>query len=186
MIKKISSLLWLLLIIGALSILFKHPEFADPMEIARFFKRFEAQAFLLYLLVSMLRGFTLIPSTPLILAGTLLFESQPLVLIISMLGIIFSSSMIYFFSDYLGFSQYFYKKEQSIDRIKIHLNSPYGFLFIVLWSFLPMTPTDAVCYVAGTTKMQYKKFITAVIVGESLICTIYIFGIRGVSELFFR
>ena len=186
MIKKISSLIWLLLIIGALSIFFMHPEFAEPKELALFFKRFEAQALLLYLLVSMLRGFTLMPSTPLIIAGTLLFESQLLVFCISIFGIIFSSSLIYFFSDYLGFSQYFYKKERVIDRIKIHLDSPYGILFVLLWSFLPMTPTDAVCYVAGATKMQYKKFIAAVFAGESLICGIYIFGIRGVSELFFK
>ena len=134
-------------------------------------------ALLSYLVLSLLRGFTLLPSTPLVLAGTLLFPGQPiLVLAISVLGIIFSSAMIYFFSDLLGFSEYFSKsKPELTEKLKARLEHPLGSVFVALWAFFPFVPTDLVCYVAGTIRMNFLSFIIAIFVGETILCVIYIF-----------
>ena len=98
------------------------------------------------------------------------------VLVVSMLGILLSSSMIYFFSEYLGFSEFFEKhKPELIGRLKVRLEHPLGFLFVAFWAFFPLVPTDLVCYIAGTTKMNYWKFIAAVLVGEVMQCSFYVF-----------
>jgi uncharacterized membrane protein YdjX (TVP38/TMEM64 family) len=36
-------------------------------------------------------------------------------------------------------------------------------------------PTDAICYVAGLVKISYKKLVTAVIIGEIPLVTIYVY-----------
>jgi uncharacterized membrane protein YdjX (TVP38/TMEM64 family) len=48
--------------------------------------------------------------------------------------------------------------------------------FVVLWAFFPLVPTDAVCYVAGSIRMNFLKFIAAIFVGEVFLCSLYIFG----------
>ena len=127
--------------------------------------------------MSVLRGFTLLPSTPLVLAGTFLYPDQPwLVLATSMAGILISSSLIYFCSEALGFAEYFEsKRPAAVARIRERLERPTGLIFVALWAFFPLVPTDAVCYVAGSTKMNFVKFIFAVFIGESVLCSIYIF-----------
>ena len=128
--------------------------------------------------MSALRGFTLLPSTPLVIAGTILFPEQPfLVLFVSMAGILLSSSMIYFFSDLLGFSDYFENHNPArAHKIKRRLERPSGFVFVIAWAFFPLVPTDLVCYLAGTTKMNYTKFIVAVFLGELALCSFYVFS----------
>lgn len=145
--------------------------------IAEFLGRFSGVIWLIYLGFSIVRGITLLPSTPLVLAGTLLFPEQPFaVLAVSMTGILLSSTMIYFFSEYLGFNEYFEgQKPELTHKIKAKLEHPLGFLFVAGWAFFPLVPTDLICYLAGTTKMNYWKFIVAVLVGELILCICYIF-----------
>lgn len=130
-----------------------------------------------YFAFSILRGFTLLPSTPVVLAGTLLFPSQPwAVLAVSLIGILVSSTMIYYFSEFLGFDEYFEShKPELTHKIKVRLERPLGFVFVALWAFFPFVPTDLVCYLAGTTRMNFAKFISAIMVGEALLCSFYVF-----------
>src|SRR5205823_3780222 len=174
--------IWLtVLVAGVISYLI-YPHSFTAENIAAFLLRFQGEIWLIYFAMSAFRGFTLLPSTPLVIAGTLLFPQQPLlVLIVSIIGILLSSSMIYFFSEYLGFSDYFenYKPELT-HKIKAGLEHPLGFGFVALWAFFPLVPTDLVCYLAGTTKMAYCEFILAVFIGESTLCSFYIFFGGGV------
>ena len=146
--------------------------------------RFENGIILIYFSISVLRGFTLLPSTPLVVAGTLIFSDQPfLVLAISLTGIILSSTMIYYFSDLLGFTDYFNgKKPQTVERIKQRLDHPLGSVFVALWAFFPFVPTDLVCYVAGITRMNFAKFIVSIAIGEAILCSVYIFGGKSLMD----
>lgn len=84
--------------------------------------------------------------------------------------------MIYFFAEYLGLHEYFEgHKPELTHKIKAKLEHPTGFLFVALWAFFPLVPTDLVCYLAGTTMMNYWKFIAAVLVGETILCTFYVY-----------
>jgi len=177
-IRKIAIAIWVCIILAGIISYFAWPDVFTPRNIADLLLRFQSEALLLYLLISVVRGLTLLPSTPLIIAGTLLFPQQPwVVLTVSIFGIFVSSAMIYWFSDLLGISEFFEKrKPEQVSKIRQRLEHPTGVFFVMLWAFFPLVPTDAVCYVAGSTRMYFPKFIVAVLLGELILCSIYIFG----------
>jgi uncharacterized membrane protein YdjX (TVP38/TMEM64 family) len=176
--KKIIITVWVLFLIACIGIIVARPALFTPQKIAEFLSEFKNTLLLVYFAISLLRGFTLVPSTPVVLAGTILFPSEPfLVLLISIVGILFSSSMLYFFSDYLGFGKYLERKHPAkIAKIHGQLQKPAGALFVMLWAFTPFVPTDAVCYVAGVLRMNFTRFIIAIGIGELILCSIYIFS----------
>ena len=169
--------LWAAVILTAVALYLSRPSDFTAANIAAFIHSFENGILIVYLAISALRGFTLLPSTPLVLAGTLLYPDQPwLVLAISISGILISSSLIYFFSEALGFAHYFEtKKPAAVARVRRRLEHPWGLAFISLWAFFPLVPTDAVCYVAGSTKVHFYKFLLAVLGGELVLCSLYVF-----------
>lgn len=168
---------WLMAILAGVGSYLMYPQAFTAENIAAFLLRFQGEIWLVYLAMSTLRGFSLLPSTPLVIAGTLLFPGQSLaVLSVSIVGILLSSSMIYAFSEYLGFSDFFENhKPELTHRIRARLERPTGCLFVAVWAFFPLVPTDLVCYLAGTTRMNYWKFIAAVWAGEMILCSFYIF-----------
>jgi len=175
--KRLGQILWIGTIAAGVISYIAVPQLFTGENIAAFLLRFQSIIWLIYIAFSVFRGLTLLPSTPLVIAGTLLFPQQSfLVLIVSIIGILLSSSMIYFFSEYLGFSDYFENhKPRLTHKIKARLEHPSGFAFVALWAFFPLVPTDLVCYLAGTTKMNYVEFIIAVFVGELVLCSFYIY-----------
>ena len=170
--------IWLAAILTGLVTYFAYPQQFTAERIAAFLIRFQGEIWLVYMAMSALRGFTLLPSTPLVLAGTLLFPGQPFaVLAVSITGILLSSTMIYFFSEFFGFSDFFEShKPELTHKMRAKLEHPAGFAFVAVWAFFPLVPTDLVCYVAGTTKMSFVKFIAAVFTGELVLCVLYIFS----------
>lgn len=185
-IRYIVLFVWAAAVIGAIAAYVSNPSRFTAGSIAEFIISFHSEIWLVFLTVSILRGFTLLPSTPLVLAGAFLYPDEPwLVLLISVTGILVSSSLIYFFSEALGFAAYFEKKHgASVIRIRHRLEHPWGLAFVALWAFFPLVPTDAVCYVAGSIKMNFPRFIGAVLAGEIVLCSIYIFGGRGAFNTF--
>ncbi|WP_200868441.1 TVP38/TMEM64 family protein [Gracilibacillus boraciitolerans] len=55
----------------------------------------------------------------------------------------------------------------------------FDFLF-TLAIFSPIAPDDYLCFLAGTTKMKYLKFISIILVGKPLPITIYSFGLEWI------
>jgi Uncharacterized conserved protein len=176
--RKASISIWVLIILAGIVSYLVWPEFFTPQSIAGLLNKFQNEALTIYLAISVVRGLTLLPSTPLIIAGTLLFPQQRwIVLVVSISGILVSSAMIYWFSDILGFGEFFEtRKPEHVKRIRARLEHPTGILFVMLWAFFPIVPTDAVCYVAGSTRMHFGKFLGAIFLGELILCCIYIFG----------
>ncbi len=76
-----------------------------------------------------------------------------------MLGIVFSGVLIYRFSDLMGFDAIFAKHNHS-KKIQDAIEK-YGFYAIILWSFAPVVPTDLICYVAGTVRYHFWRFVLA-------------------------
>ncbi len=177
-VRLILLTVWATIIITAVAFYFADPSKFTATNIAGFINSFGNEIWLIYFAMSVLRGFTLLPSTPLVLAGTFLYPNQPwLVLATALTGIIISSALIYFGSETLGFADYFEtKKPNTVHRIKHRLEQPAGLIFVGFWAFFPLVPTDAVCYVAGMTKMNFPRFILAVFIGEVIICSIYVFS----------
>jgi uncharacterized membrane protein YdjX (TVP38/TMEM64 family) len=167
---------WLCLIIACLFYYFTHKDQFSAAQIAAILKSYNSFMIGAYLIISIVRGFTLIPSTPFVIAGGIIFPGQEwLVLTISLLGIIGSATLIYYFSDLLNLGNTI-EKIYPHEKLKQKMESKNGLLFVFLWSFIPVVPTDAVCYAAGASKMNFFRFILAVFLGELIICCIYVFS----------
>src|SRR5687767_2039921 len=68
--------LWALAIVGFIGSYLIWPDTFAPQRIANHLLEFQTSALFIFLALSILRGLTLLPSTPLVLAGTLLFPHQ--------------------------------------------------------------------------------------------------------------
>ena len=47
---------------------------------------------------------------------------------------------------------------------------------IIGWSFFPLAPTDLVVYVCGVLRVDVRKCLLGVLIGEGAICAIYTFA----------
>ncbi|MBP9812590.1 TVP38/TMEM64 family protein [Candidatus Gracilibacteria bacterium] len=180
--KKYVLLFWILLLATFGLFLFYNPHLLDPKEFALFIEQFGMLGLALYAILFLFRGLLLVPSTPLILVGMILFPNDPnAVFAISMTGILFSSFIIYQFSDILGLDDYFASnvKNKSIQE-KIE---KYGFFAVAFWSFFLILPTDLICYIAGAVRMNIYKFLSAVALGEGFIIAIFIYGGRDALSI---
>lgn len=169
---------WTAVILAALGLFISNPAAFSAENIAAFLRANAGSLWIAYIVISALRGLTLLPSTPLVIAGTILFPAEPTaVFAISILGIALSSTMIYFFSEALGFDDFFEKRRPDlVHSSRRRMETPWGLAFVAAWAFMPVAPTDAVCYVAGIVRLKYWKFILAVVFGESILCGIYVWA----------
>lgn len=164
---------WLALFFGTLYLYVFRPDFFQH-QLQRVFSASALWGYALYLLLGCLRGLTLIPVTSLILLGLLFFAPTPL-FILTLTGILVSSASVYYFSEFLRLDEFFERKhEKRIARIKSVLQK-HELPIIIAWSFFPLVPTDLICYVCGTLRINFKKFILGVLIGEGVTCSIYIF-----------
>lgn len=176
-VKEILKWLWISVITIAILTYFINPSLFTNHTIAAFITKFSGYAWGIYFLIHLLRGFVLLPSTPLIFAGIILFPNQLIwVLVVSLIGILSSSLLIYYCSDKLGFSKLFKKKSNKLKVIEEKLSGKSGFYYILLWAFLPIVPTDLICYVSGALKVKLPVFVSSIFIGELVLCSIYIFG----------
>lgn len=128
----------------------------------------------IFLILGCLRGFTLIPVTYLILLGLVFLPAWPAYILV-IVGVMVSSSCIYYFAEYLGLANHF---EHRYSRQLIQLKSVLKkneLPIVIGWSFFPFTPTDLMCYVCGLLKIDIRKFLLGVFIGEGISCAIYIF-----------
>ena len=154
---------------------------------ADFISLYGDQMMIAYAVLSIIRGLFLIPSTPFIIAGAMLFPEQPLtVFIISIIGVLTGSTFVYYFSDLLGFSGKLEKKyPKQIEKWNKRLNSKWAVGLVIAWSFFPLVPTDVICYVAGVVKMKYRNLIFGVLIGELVLVYLYVYLGQGLFELIF-
>lgn len=122
-----------------------------------------------------LRGFTLIPITYLIILGLIFVPSVPLFFII-LSGVVISSLSVYYFFEYLHIDAMFGITHKSFIKKTTYYMNKYEFLVLFFWSMNPVLPTDVICYVAGTLRVNVYKFLAGIVLGESVTCAIYIFG----------
>ncbi len=171
--KKIAILSWILLIFSALSVRFFYPEFLQHELSSIFhFSVYFGYAFLLFL--GCIRGFTLIPSTYLIILGLLFFPPWPLFLVI-MIGTLVSSVSIYYFSEFLRLDHVFKKKyAKQVLRVS-QLLKKNELPIIIAWSAFPLLPTDVICYIAGALRINVQKFLVGIFIGEGITSGLYIF-----------
>lgn len=176
--------LWLLPVLLALLAFLVHPEWATAAAVREAVAAYPDHVLLAYVLLSLLRGLFLWPSSPFVLAGAALFPQQPwLVGVVSMAGVLAGAAYGYFLPELLGLDVELRRRlgvhhERILTRLRDH-----GFWIVALWSFLPFVPTDLMAYVAGSTRMQPWKFFGAVLAGEVPLITLYVVTGKALGEL---
>ena len=180
--QRFFYLFWVLLVLLIIAVVIYEPKILQAEHLAAFILKFEGQVVVIYLLISLLRGLFLIPSTPFVLAGIILFPGNPwLVFSISMIGIIVTTAALYYFSDVLGFSEKLQNKfPNKMKKWEDRLRSKHAVWIVIAWSFFPFVPTDLICYIAGIVKMPFKYLLLGVVIGEAVLVGCYVFLGQGI------
>jgi uncharacterized membrane protein YdjX (TVP38/TMEM64 family) len=183
--RKFILWFWIATITLIWSVYLIYPESFTQEKFADFLNQFQWFVILLYLFVFSLRGFFFIPSTVLILTGTILFPPYLLIILASIWNLT-SSSLVYFFSDFLWVRkearwQFWKEKMKNLEnKLKQH-----AFSYITIWSIIPIVPTDIICAISGISRVKYRTFVLAIFLwGLPLIAT-YAFLWEWLLEVLF-
>src|SRR5690606_28371347 len=98
---------WIALIVLSLSLYSFRPDLFEPSRIRAFFSANLLTGLSVYFVISTLRGLTLIPSTPFVLAGILVFPPLPLFLV-NQAAVYSSSALLYAVTRSLRFDHFFF------------------------------------------------------------------------------
>jgi len=178
--KKLAFCLWILLIIGGITAYLFFPEKINLLFLEDFSEEYYLALGVYFLLLSV-RGLTMIPSSPLLLAGILIFDPVEL-FIVNMAGILTSSTIVYYFSRYLGFAAYFETRYgKYVQKIKHGLEDK-ELPIIVGWSFFPLVPTDLIVYVGSMLGVHIFKCLLGVFVGEAVLNAFYILSTNMILQ----
>ncbi|MEX0618177.1 MAG: VTT domain-containing protein [Pseudohongiellaceae bacterium] len=166
---------WLTIIVISLSLFFFQPDWFEPQRLRRLFSDNLVLGLSVYFIVSTLRGFTLIPSTPIVLAGILVFPPIPLYLV-NLVAVFTSSAIVYYMARMARFDHFFHQHyPDQIARLTGLLKNR-ELPVISVWGFAPMVPTDMIVYVCSVLRISLAKTLFGSAIGEGVICAVYIFG----------
>ena len=183
-IRLIALILWAASV-AALSALYAiRPDLLEPERLAAGLRGSGQPVLLGYVALNVLRAFTLVPATVLVVAGTLLFPDRPWFVTGSALGgAVASALLIYYFFDFLGLGDLFERRHAArVRRLEAQMARRGGFWLVAGWSAFPLTPTDVICYVAGTLRMPVARFAAAVALGKLLLVAFYVWATGTVVE----
>lgn len=176
--NKTLLFLWLACIVVAVSVFF-FVLGGNPATLTTLMKNTTQEnlwlAGFIYVFILSIRGMTFIPSTPLLFAGLTLFPSH-FSYVANLIGILLSCCLVILSIQRVGINTELAKidsprYQKLADRIRRN-----GFYAIVLWSFFPFAPTDAIVYVSSSIGMARRKIIAGVMFGEAILMAIYVYG----------
>lgn len=175
--RRIACGFWLAVSLALGALYVQRPELIEPANLVGALRQSGPFVLLAYIALSVLRPVTLVPSTALILAGTLLFpERYGLVFVVSLASIVASAALIYYFFDFLGLAELFERRHAARVRWLEEQVRARGFWIVAGWSAFPFVPTDVICYVAGSLRMPVGKYLLGVTLGEIPIVAFYVAG----------
>lgn len=132
-------------------------------------------AAVVYVVILALRGMTFIPSTPLLFIGMAIFPAD-FTFLANMFGILVSCLLVIYAIHRVGVNQALAQVENKhYVRLRDRIDRN-GYYAIVLWSFFPFVPTDAIVYVASSMDVSRKKIVAGVMTGEAILNASYVYG----------
>jgi uncharacterized membrane protein YdjX (TVP38/TMEM64 family) len=165
--------MWLAIVAGALYLYFIERDLIE----AQLRNALSTSTFIgatIYILLGSLRALTLVPATFLVVIAMPFFPAWLLFLMtLPIIGI--SSGIIYRFAELLHMDEDFERKYPRQIRRLTDLLQQHQLPIIIGWSFLLFLPTDLLCYVCGTLRINFTKFIIGVVIGEGAVYGIYIY-----------
>ncbi len=175
-VRRKTLILWIVVVVVSLILYYVNRDFFDISFLKEYVGDHKVLVRCLYLIILTFIGLTLIPSTPFAIAGVLLFPPME-AYIINLIGIITSSVVVYYFTQYLRLDVWLESKYPAqIEKVKKALRKK-ELAIIAGWSFFPVVPTDLIIYVSSTLKIPFWKCAIGLIIGEGTLNAFYIFSI---------
>ena len=185
-IRLIALVLWAVSVVVLSGLYFLRPDLLEPERVAGVLRGSGQPVLLGYVVLSVVRAFTLVPATVLVIAGTLLFPDRPWFVMSSSLGgVVVSTLLIYYFFDFLGLGALFERRHAARVRWLEQQMARKGFWLVAGWAAFPVVPTDVICYVAGTLRMPVARFAAAVALGKLPLIAFYVWATGTLVERWF-
>jgi uncharacterized membrane protein YdjX (TVP38/TMEM64 family) len=182
--KYLLRLLWLSLVIIVFVLYLSYPEFFTRDVFVNWLGNNHSVISIMYLILICVRSLFFVPSTVVLLLGMALYPQDPFYVIsINLFGILFGAFLLYSAANFLTPEKLFStKKQEKFDVVKSKMRK-HGFWIVLVWSFIPIVPTDLICYAAGVVKMNKIKFYASVFLGEIVLISIYVYTGKGMLQL---
>lgn len=169
--------LWVFILMIAISIfalIYAEREHTlSPRYIKQYISHFGIWAPLVFLILYSIKSFIIfIPAGIFMLAAGLSFGTF-LGALILIVGTLLSSTVGFVFARYFG-KDYVQKKLQNTKFSNLGGRiAQKGFLIILLLRLVPILPYDAINYICGLSKIRYRDFILATLIGTVPACFLY-------------
>jgi len=169
---------WLLLVATGAVAVSLTPDLLDPQQWQHALRPLGPMLWVVLLVLQCLCAVLMLPSLPLVIASTLLFPEHPeCVLLLAVVGVLLSALMIYANAGYLGLRQQ--NPQRPVLRRARYWIRRHGSPALCLWCMAPFLPTDVACYIAAGAKMPLKRYLPAILIGESVLCASVIYSVIG-------
>jgi len=184
---KSLTYLWLALLVGLAALWVSDSSRFSQPAIEAAISSWGPWALGVFSFLAIVRGALLVPSTPVILAGGVLFPDRLLfVFLVSMTGIITSAVLLYRFPGFAGYDSRLQQRyPEKLEALQVHLRKPRAQWFVAAWAFFPAVPTDLICYAAGLVRMPFRRMIAGIIIGEVPLVAAYVFLGKQAGALWF-
>ena len=175
-VRQKTLLIWITIVAATFILYFTNRDLFDISFLKAYVSDHRVLVTSLYLTILTFIGLTIIPSTPFAVAGVLLFP--PLTAyILNLVGIITSSVVVYYFTQYLRLDAWLGSKyPEQIEKIKKALRKK-ELPIIAGWSFFPVVPTDLIIYAASSLHIPFWKCALGILIGEGTLNAFYIFSL---------
>jgi len=175
-VRRKTLIIWIVVVVATLVLYYLNRDLFDISFLKEYVNDHKVLVRSLYLVILTFVGLTFIPSTPFAVAGVLLFPPLE-AYIINLIGILSSSVVVYYFTQYLRLNLWFESKYPTqIEKIKRALSNK-ELPIIAGWSFFPVVPTDLIIYVSSTLNIPFWKCAVGILIGEGTLNALYIFSL---------
>ena len=165
--------LWALVVASALYLYFFQREVVQA-ELRGALSTSTVIASIIYVVLGSLRAFTMVPATFLLFVAMPFFPPA-LLLLLTLPGIAISSSICYFFAEVLHMDEPFERRYPSQIAMLKRVLRTHTLAITIGWSFMLFLPTDLLCYVSGTLRTNFAKFLIGILIGEGAVYAIYVY-----------
>jgi uncharacterized membrane protein YdjX (TVP38/TMEM64 family) len=173
--KKVLTWLWSFVIVFVIIFIIYHPEILSATFLQKNINHYQGMVWPIYLGLLLIRVPLLIPPTPLLFLGLLLFpESKLLTVMLVMISSLISATFFYYFAGNTGWYRFLFEKyPKQTKKAEILMNKANAVWIVVLWSFIPIAPGDLICYIAGIVRMPFRVLLIGVVMGQLPLMLLY-------------
>lgn len=173
--QRVGLALWGSLVALGLVVAIGWPHLLETTTLHAWFASARAWMLPAFLLACVARVAFFIPSSTLLLTG-LLFMPPVEALLVTTIGFVAATTVVYYGAQHLGFEAIFERRyPEAVGRVRIALQR-HGAKIVMGWAFFPAVPTDAISAVAGATRMPLARFLVAVTAGQTILAVPMAFG----------